>query len=226
MEAQPGPEQQGGWRELYRLHILILERYLQESATGRLSGEQTVYLAGMLARQTDPLYRKQIEDLIFESPEDMDRTIRRHDPYIGQNAPIVILARTNAEFLTIDIISRQENSHTVRTFELQIPARYFGIASFYAHQAGNRTLSDIFDSIRKQYELIVRILSGYCRYIEQNSHQLSETVPDRLWQRFGEVINERNNRKENRERQGIDPSRKNHISRREFNGMLNYSSPN
>lgn len=51
--AQSAP----GWRRAFVLHLQSLELFLIERRLSGLSGENAVYLAGMIARELDPEYR-------------------------------------------------------------------------------------------------------------------------------------------------------------------------
>ena len=97
------------WENMYRLHLLGLEKFLLNRKPSPLSGEQTVYLAGMIARELDLEYKRQAEKFLVQDPEEIDRAVCLHEPYIGQNAPIVTLCKINAERQTIEIACRRHS---------------------------------------------------------------------------------------------------------------------
>ncbi|MCR9144477.1 MAG: hypothetical protein NXI24_19725 [bacterium] len=163
---------EGHWSRTFRNHVLGLEQFLAEHMQprwrDRLPGEQTVYLAGMIARELDRGYRAQIQDYLVEDPEKIDRIVRRHAQCLGQNAPVVTLSRINAEHATLQIAidASGDLPGASRLFLLTLPARYFGIASFYASQAGNQNLARIFDFFRNHLSVVVDILAGYLESLE------------------------------------------------------------
>lgn len=214
--------QSSAWRDTFRSHILLLEKFLLVRGTP-LSGQNTVYLAGMVARELDTHYQSQIQDFLLEHPHEVDEVIRQHEPYIGQNAPIVTLTRINAEHLTFEIAIGSEDFS--RYFQMMIPAKYFGIASFYSHQAGNRVLGEIFGFIRNHYRLVMDLLSGYLKYIK-DADELELKISDEVWEKFSQERNERNEKKEWWGRRGIDLSKKNGISMQEVNAMIDFTSAN
>lgn len=217
--------QNRAWRQSFRLHVLVLERFLAERSRERLTGEQIVYLAGVIARRLDAAYQEQIRELLLESPQQLDDLIRGHAPYIGQNAPIVTISRINAEFLTVELAFLGPSSATA--FLMHVPVRYFDVAAFYSREAGNRSLADLFSFMRRRHDEVVELISGYRIYLEEGlAHDPGRGLPETLWERFGTERNERNNRKERWERMGVDPKRKQHIHREEFHKMLDFTSPN
>ena len=212
------------WRQSFRLHVLVLERFLIETRRERLAGEQIVYLAGVFARRFDPAYQQQIRDLLLDSPEDLDRLIRRHSPYIGQNAPIVTISRINGEYLMVELALNGPSASY--SFLMRLPPRYFDVAAFYSREAGNRSLADLFSFMRKHTESIVQLFSGYQEFLETRMDLPEEALPGELWDRFAAELNDRDAKKERWERMGVDPKHKQHIHREEFNKMLDYTSPN
>lgn len=215
----------GHWKETYRIHVLNLERFLLSSGDVSISGEQAVYLAGMIARKMDLAYQRQVRELLWEDhPGAADQLIRKHDPYIGQNAPIVTLSRINAEYLTLAIAHKGDAS--LRKLTMPIPARYFRIAGHYAGQAGNRTLAELFRFLGNHLPLVLDVLEGYFNFVEAFGDQAEIRLSPAIWERFGAEINERNAKKEGWERRGIDSARKTHISRAEFNRMIDFSGWN
>jgi len=214
----------GHWKETFRIHVLNLERFLFSRGTPAISGEQSVYLAGMIARKLDRAYQSMIRDMLWEDPQAADYLIRKHDAYIGQNAPIVTLSRINAEYLTLQIARKGDPS--LRELTMSLPARYYGIASYYSNQAGNRTLAEIFRFLGNHLPLVLDILEGYFNYVEAFGDRSETHLASEFWERFGNQINERNAKKEGWEKRGIDPSRKTHISRAEFNRMIDFTSKN
>ncbi len=219
-----GEVRRTNWRESFRLHVIGLERFLDDRGGENIAGEHTVYLAGMIARGMDDAYFEQIENYLLDDPGAIDAAIRRHEPYIGQNAPIVTLSRINAEHLTFQLAAAE--GEITRFFEMSIPTRYFGIASFYSEQAGDRTLSSIFAYFRNNLPLILDVLTGYLNFLEENGDALHGAFTRETWERLGTESNERNARKERLERMGLDSRRKPRISRSEFNKMIDFASPN
>lgn len=145
----------GKWSETYSVHLYRLEQCQYARRQSLLSGELTVYLAGMIARQLDPEYRKQLSSYLFEDPGDLGRKIRRHDPYIGQNAPIVFVSRINAEHRTFSIALNADHSSTM------VPSNLFAIASHYSYKSGNIQLASIFNEFRFQIRNVIYLLAAY-----------------------------------------------------------------
>lgn len=209
------------WNDFFRLHIQFLEDYLQHRKES-ISGEPVVYLAGLLARHPDRNYSSQVADYILEDPADMDRFVRQHDPYLGQNAPIVSVARLSAEYKTARLV---RHTGELYSWHMRVPARYFGIAAYYAHQSGNRTLSGLYSFLQSQYGFIIDILRGYIAYLtekEKTDAEISESV----WNRFATESNERNDKKEWWAKRGIDLSKKDGLGKYEFNRMIDFTSAN
>ncbi len=210
----------------FRFHLLALEHYVSEERLLRLPGDKSVYLAGMIARQSDPDYAQQTEDFLIESPEQIDLFVRMHDPYIGQNAPIVTVSRINAERITLNLARARRDAYS---FELRFAARLFGLASHYSYLAGNRTLGDIFYFLRNHFPPVLRLLQGYLTYLEENPDRLEESIESAskaMWERLGSERNERNSKKEAWEKMGINLKKKAMISPAELGGMLNFTSEN
>ena len=214
----------GHWKETFRAHVLNLERFLGSAGEPPLSGEQAVYLAGMIARKLDGSYQRMIQDMLWEEPDAVDHLIRRHDPYIGQNAPIATLSRINAEYFTLEIAL--QGSATLPSFTMAVPARYFAVASHYSHQSGNRTLADLFRFLGNHLPLVLDILEGYLKFIEAFGDRSGEQLPTETWERFASESNERNAKKEWWEARGLNPGKKQHISRAEFNRMIDFTGWN
>ncbi|MCE9597817.1 MAG: hypothetical protein K8S54_07605 [Spirochaetia bacterium] len=210
------------WAQTFRFHVLAFEHVLGENKHIRVPGEKTVYLAGMVARQTDEVYRKQITNMLVNDPSEIDLAVRMHDPYIGQNAPIVTLSRINAEHITIRLAVCER---TAFPFETRFPIRLFGLASQYSYLAGNRTMGDIFHFLRNHYSLVLELLRGYLDYVQKNAEAMEEASKF-MWDRFGSEKNERNTKKDTWEKQGIDLKRIPQISPSELNGMINFTSKN
>ena len=230
----------GQWRRIFQKHILTLEKFLSEQHVSlQLPDEQSVYLAGMLARQYDSNYRRQIRRYLFSQPEDLELLIRRHYAYMGQNAPVCFMARINAEYLTVRLLSYyrkkvkeslQTTPSTMNTDQL-LPAHYFEVAARYAYQASKSTWSSIFSYIYINYAQVVSLLSAYMNFINklQSTGTWEPTngaLGQKLWERFSHASNERNNQKELWERNRISPKEKTHIPRREFNQIMNFHSIN
>jgi hypothetical protein len=221
------------WTHTFRLHVLGLEQYLVRQmdprSRVRLPGAETVYLAGMIARELDRDYLAQIQDYLVEDPGELDRTARQHAPYLGQNAPLVTISRINAEHLTLQIAGSADASGGT-VLHLMIPARYFGIAAFYSLQSGNQTLARIFDFFRNHLALVVEIVAGYIEYLEAHDGELEidpeDIVQSPTWQKFAGERNDSNRRKEFWEAARLNPRRKNRISGFEFRRMIDYTSPN
>ena len=168
------------WSQTFRAHVLGLEYFLarrlshdKRRALGRFSVEETVYLAGMIARETDHNYLQQIQEYLVADPEEISAVVRRHAPYLGQNAPVVTLSRINAEHMTLQIASGAFGTAT-GFLQLTVPARYFGIASFYSGQAGNQNLARIFDFFRNHLSVVVEVVAEYIEYLEANQGNQSK----------------------------------------------------
>ncbi len=214
----------GHWKETYRIHILNLERFLCSGKGSPLSGEQAVYLAGMIARRLDQVYQTMIQDLLWEDPTAADQLIRKHAPFIGQNAPLVTSSRINAEFLTLEIALGGE--HARGSLEISVPARYFGIAAFYAREAGNQTLAELFRFLGNHLPLVLNILEGYLEFLSETGDGSQSELPMAVWERLARETNERNAKKEWWEARGLSPGRKTHIARSEFNRMIDFTGMN
>ncbi len=220
------------WSRTFRFHVLGLEFFLAAPGTftagvrRHMSAENTVYLAGMIARETDSAYLEQIRTYLVEDPEAMDQTVRRHDPYLGHNAPLVTISRINAEHLTLQFAGERGDGSLTDVVHLMVPAKYFGIASYYSLQAGNHAFARIFDFFRNHLSMIVDVLAGYLDYLEERAGVLPEEIPVAVWERLGMDSNERNRRKEFWEAAGINTSRKNRLIPLELREMLNYTQPN
>lgn len=223
------------WSRTFRNHVLGLEQFLADNVKprfrDRLPGEQIIYLAGMIAREMDRAYLAQIQDYLVEDPHEMDQAVRRHAPYLGQNAPLVTLSRINAEHATLQIATTGSAAGDVsQVFLLTLPARYFGIASFYSSQAGNQTLARIFDFFRNHLAVVVEILAGYIENLDEKDWDL-DVDPEQLaqstaWKKFAAETNEVNKRKDFWEAARLNPAKKNRISGIEFREMIDYTSPN
>ena len=179
-----GPKK-GFWKEAFRLHLIALEKFLglsdsSPALSGRLSGACSVYLAGMIARELDTEYKRQSRRFLMEDPDEMKRAVRRHAPYIGQNAPLVTLSRINAEHHTLQLaISGRRDASPVARLSA---AYYFGIASFYSSQAGNRNLADIYSFFKGNLQEMTAIISRYFIYLIE--HPLNEEIPPEVFRRF------------------------------------------
>lgn len=212
--------------ETFRFHLMAMERYVSEERLFRLPGDKSVYLAGMIARQTDPSSKAQTEDFLIEGPEQLDIFVRMHDPYIGQNAPIVTVSRINAERITLDLAHKRRSAYS---FELRFAARLFGLASHYSYLAGNRTLGDIFYFLRNHFPSVLRLLQGYLAFLAQHPERLQDSLEiasKAMWERLGRERNERNQKKESWEKMGINLKKKAMISPAELGGMINFTSEN
>ena len=184
-EHRPG----GFWKETYHLHLIALEKFLLErrrrshlrTPAPEFSGERTIYLAGMVARELDFEYKKHSRKYLLDKPEQLESAIRKHAPYIGQNAPLVTLSKINAEHLTIDIAVNKQGSVV---FQARLPAGYFSIASFYSSQAGNDTQANIFMFLRNHLDEVIRIIAAYFRFITE--YPLNDIIPRDLKKRLGE----------------------------------------
>lgn len=210
----------GTWRETFRKQIIDLERFLVQRHL-HFSPEQAVYLAGMLSRLQDREWIQGIQPYLLESPQAMAERIRLHEPYLGQNAPVFFVARINGEYLTLRIITGQA---LVIDLEKNVPRRYFLIAARYADRAGQNHMAGIYRFVGYHYDEIIYSLMHYLDFLSRQGDRIE--IPPELWQRFGRPDNERNNRKEGWERMGVQPSRRTHINRAEFNDMINFGGVN
>ncbi len=208
----------------YMSQIVAFENFLLDTKN-EISGEESVYLAGMLARQSNARYLRQIRRLIFRKPEELDNLISKHYLCIGQNAPVYFIVRTNAEFLTVRLLSRNKKQQLCE-LEKWKPIAYFQIASEYAHKAGNRVLGEIFAHIYKNYNEIFNILSSYYGFLKKNQPKNIISSASPLWKRFAKVKNERNDKKESWERAGLSEKKKQHLTYHEFNQMINFEALN
>ncbi|MEQ9365109.1 MAG: hypothetical protein RIF32_12735 [Leptospirales bacterium] len=251
MDQAKLPREEDHWSRTFRKHVLGLEQFLAAHFKARwrdrIPGEQTVYLAGMIAREMDRGYLAQIEEYLVEDPERIDLLVRRHSQCLGQNAPVVTLSRINAEHATLQVAidTLGDDGGANRLFMLNLPARYFGIASFYSSQAGNQALARIFDFFRNHLVVVVEILAGYLESLEKSVDegdqarsagrseffQAPGVAPEDLagsaaWRRFGDDTNERNIRKDFWDAARLNPARKNRITGLEFRSMIDYTRPN
>jgi len=210
------------WQHTFRFHVLAMEHFLGKNKSISFPGDKCVYLAGMVARQTDEKYCKQIAAMLIEDPAQIDLAVRRHDPYIGQNAPIVTLSKINAEYITVRLAV---SPRIALPFETRFPIRLFGLASQYSYLAGNRTMGDIFHFLRNHFGLVLDLLHGYLEYLQKNAQRLEE-ASESMWKRFGSEKNDRNAKKDNWEKRGIDLKKVPQISPAELNAMINFTSEN
>lgn len=214
------------WKYVYKAHLLLFERFLL-TRKAQITSDHTVYLSGMLARHTDRDYQSQIQGLLFEDAEELDQTIRRHDPYLGQNAPIVTLSRINGEHLTVGIaFERLKGTTASQEFKALVPSRCFGVAAFYSRESGNRHLSEILGFFHHHHKLVLDLLTDYLSFLERDAVLMSESLPSELWRRFGAEKNERNEKKEWWEARGIDLKGKETLSRDELRKMLDFGGWN
>ncbi len=219
-------------KENYCTSLLLFERFLAESHNKLgLSSEHSVYLAGMLARQYDKKYRRQIHAFLFRTPQELQELARCHKPYLGQKAPIYFASRINAEYLTAKFILRWLKG--LSKMEQDLPAYYFHVASIYAYQIGLSLWGAMFSFMYQNYRDILQLLCSYAEFLKSHElHIISPVLsslgplPSNVWERLGVPANERNNKKELWEMQNISPKRKAHIPRHEFNEIFNFSPPN
>lgn len=212
----------GHWRDTFGKHVIGLEKYFLISGLADFPGERTVYLAGMLAREFDLEYRKQIQDYIIEDPGELDRTIRKHFQRIGQNAPIITLSRINAEYLTVQLAARALGS-IAQTFGIIYSTRYFGVASLYSQLAGKDTQARLYAFMRDHNQTMLSHLTDYLKYVALHWHSLPGKIPPELWKKFGSEINERNRRKDVLDGMRITRKGKNRLSPLELRQMLDDS---
>jgi hypothetical protein len=189
----------GYWKETYSRHLLGLGRFLEKKRQ-ILRGENFVYLAGMVARWLDKDYKEDTEGFLVENPSEIDLVVRRHAPYIGQNAPVVTVSKLNAEFCTITIAQKEKS--IFRQFELKTPGKFFSIASTYSFYSGNRTHGEIFGFFAQQIHKIAEILGDYLDSLEGELPSESP-ITDGLWNEFGKFQNPRNTKKEQNEKRNI-----------------------
>ncbi len=189
----------GYWKDTYSRHLLGLGRFLEKKRQV-LRGENFVYLAGMIARWLDKDYKEDTEGYLVENPAEIDQVVRRHAPYIGQNAPVVTVSKLNAEFFTITI-AQKENS-VFKQFELKTPKKFFSIASTYSFYSGNRTQGEIFGFYAEQIHNIAEILGDYLESLEGELPSESPITVG-LWDEFGKFQNTRNTKKEQNEKRKI-----------------------
>ena len=211
--------------ESFQNHVLILENFLLETDKS-LPGEQTIYLAGMLARENNDTYRKNIDPFLFQNTEELDILACRHYLYLGQNANLWFISRINAEHLTVQLVSpkkKQKVSLTDKVF----PKRCFEVASIYAYKASNRILGGIFAYISNHYDHVLEILHTYlCALEAETLPSPNAQLPKALWKHLGQVRNERNHKKEQWEAMRISEKEKNHLSFPEFNRIMDLSGCN
>ncbi len=148
--------QDGPWRETFPDHLYWLEDYQWTHEGPVFSGDLTVYLAGMVARQLDLDYIEDSREFLLDDPAEIRSEIRKHGPFIGQNAPIAFISRVNAEHMTFGLASGSE-----QIISLTLPASLFGIAAQYFTQAGNTHLGQIFRELGSQLNGVVGRISGY-----------------------------------------------------------------
>ena len=214
------------WKSVYRTHLLFFERFLLGRKI-QLTSEHSVYLCGMLARHTDRDYQAQIQGMLFEDAEELDETIRRHDPYLGQNAPIVTVSRINGEHHTVALAFETLKGESASSnLKLSVPSRCFGVAAFYSREAGQRQLSEIFRFFHHHHKLVLDLLSEYLDFLEKDVALLPDKIPAELWARFGQEKNLRNEKKEWWEARGIDLKGKETISKEEVMRILDLGGMN
>ncbi|MBU45692.1 MAG: hypothetical protein CMN76_20960 [Spirochaetaceae bacterium] len=218
-------ESNSAWKSVYRAHLMLLERFLL-GRKSTLESQYTVYLSGMLARHMDLQYQQQIEALLFEDLDELDSTIRKHDPYLGQNAPIVTVSRINGEHLTVGIAFERARGGGGLEWKSHVPSRCFGVAAFYSREAGNRHLSEIFAFFHHHHTLVLEILGDYLEFLERDADLISDKLPPELWSRFGKERNARNEKKEWWESRGINLKGKEGISKEEVRKILDLGGLN
>ena len=168
------------WERNYRRHLIGLERFLLANPEQEIPTEPTIYLAGMIARELDPTYGENIEPYLLADEDEIDATIRRHDPYLGQNAPIVFIARINAEHLTVSRAREKKSVESVSRFELMGPSRLFSIACHYSLQSGNVRMARLYDFYRAHILLIVRLMVAYLRQVHAGMIEADPQVDEEL----------------------------------------------
>jgi len=212
------------WKQTYRLHVLGLETFQSRLARPVFNGEQTVYLAGMIARELDGEYRRQCEAFYLDDATELESAIRRHGAYIGQNAPVALLARINAERWTAELAAASADSDGIIQFLM--PARFFGVAAYFSHLSGKNLHAAIFDDLRNRYTRLVELLRGYLQFLTEEGVDPAAPPCRELLQRFGGERNERNRRKETLEAMGLHTNHRNRLAPFEFRRMLDYGQPN
>lgn len=210
------------WRDAFSYHLGGLETFLLNRRGRRLNGETTVYLAGVVARESDQEYRRAVSVFRIDHPEELDLAVRRHDPYLGQNAPLVTLSRVNAERLTYELALDRGAAQLRR----MLPGKYFGIAAYYSHMAGKRQLATLFDFFRNHLGLVIDVIAGYIDWLEREGYELDRLPSPELLKKFGAEINELNRRKEFWDAARIDTRRINRIAPYEARQMLDFERPN
>jgi hypothetical protein len=184
----------------FRSHVLALENFLMNEKIHDLKGEPLVYLAGMIARKFDRDYSEDIKPFLFSDPSEMDLLIRKHELYIGQNAPVAFAARINAEYLTISIATQEKSIFS--RFQLAIPARFFRISSNYFYYSGNKTLGAVLDYFGKELSTIIKIIHEYLTKYSENFPE-NNKLENQTWTKFGTELNDRNSVKEYLEKKNI-----------------------
>lgn len=212
------------WRNQLVDHVIFMEHFLDKDASMNMEAEQLVFVAGLLARQLDKSYRRQIRPYLKNEPEEIFQTVRRHDPYFGQNAPVVFLSRANAEYLLVQGASalRRGNAHW---YSHVLPGQFFGIASQYSYKAGNFMMGDICAFMQKYLPGLVEWLGGYLEF-RRNIIEKEPHFSPAMWNRFGLEKNARNEFKERWAARGIDSRRLKRIPHSEFQKMIQFESKN
>lgn len=159
------------WNESFQTHILIFQNFLTEKEQSFIRAEIAVYLAGMIARQLDDQYVLSAEKFLIEDLSALKSLIRKHDLFLGQNAPIAISSKITAEFLTLRLALEQ--SETLQRYQLLSPATFFKIASNYYRKSGKMNLSHIHAFLSQQ---LVRIIDLLSRYLEELPPELPTEV--------------------------------------------------
>ncbi|TGK14122.1 hypothetical protein EHO60_01905 [Leptospira fletcheri] len=184
----------GSWNGTFRSHVLLLENFLSPLSS-KPGGEICVYLAGLIARRLDEAYSSACLSFILEDPSEIDGIVRSHQPYIGQNAPIVTISKINAEFLSFALATKGDQAW--RSLEILAPKKLFSLASVFSYRCGNAALGNIFGVFSTELDLLLNILGAYLRYIEENPDRFPPaTLSENVSERFSEEINERNRYKE------------------------------
>lgn len=184
----------GSWKGTFESHVLLLENFLSPLSS-KPGGEICVYLAGLVARRLDDVYSQACLSFILDDPAEIDGIVRSHQPYIGQNAPIVTISKINAEFLSFSLATRDTNAW--RSLEILAPKKLFSLASVFSYRSGNMALGNIYGFFSSELDLLLQILGSYLRYIEDNPDRFPpQSISPNVEERFANQINERNEYKE------------------------------
>lgn len=216
--AQSAPD----WRRAFVLHLQSLELFLIERRLSGLSGENAVYLAGMIARELDPEYRALADAYVLRNPDELDAVVRRHRPCLGQNAPVLMVSRATGERQAMELALQRVrlSSATAQTI------RCFFVAAEFSHHAGKNQLARIFEFFGYRLPFVLDVVNAYIHELERGGWRRFDKPDAALLKRLAASRNESNRRKDFWEAARISHRRRNRIALYEFRRMVDFERPN